>query len=61
MINQKFKRKSISLDDLSVDRAKALADDKSTSISGVLRLIIKDAFEEHQRNYQKRESNRACL
>jgi hypothetical protein len=61
MIIQKFKRKSISLDDASVDRCKVLADDRSTSISGVLRLIIKDAFEEHQRIYHKQEGGRSCL
>ena len=61
MTIQKFKRKSISLDDASVDRCKVLAEDRSTSISGVLRLIIKDAFEEHQRIYQKQESSRSCL
>lgn len=45
MTIQKFKRKSVSLDDTSVDRAKRLAADRCTTVSGILRLLIKDAFD----------------
>ena len=45
MTVNKFKRKSVSLDDASVDRAKRLAADRSTTVSGILRLLIKDAFD----------------
>jgi hypothetical protein len=48
----KFKRKSVSLDDASVDRAKRLAAERSTTVSGMLRLLIKDAFDALQ---QKKE------
>jgi hypothetical protein len=61
MTVQKFKRKSVSLDDASVDRAKVLADEMSTSVSGLLRFIIKDAFDEHRRITETQESNRSCL
>jgi hypothetical protein len=61
MTIQKFKRKSVSLDDASVDRCKILAEVMSTSISGLLRLIIKRAFDEHQRITEKQESNRSCM
>jgi hypothetical protein len=57
MIVQKFKRKSVSLDDVSVDRCKLLAKDLSTSMSGLLRLIIEDAFDEYQRIAGKQKSN----
>jgi hypothetical protein len=52
MTIHKFKRKSVSLDDASVDRAKRLAADRSTTVSGILRLLIKDAFDVLQ---QKKE------
>jgi hypothetical protein len=52
MTVNKFKRKSVSLDDASVDRAKRLAADRSTTVSGILRLLIKDAFDALQ---QKKE------
>jgi hypothetical protein len=61
MTIHKFKRKSVSLDDTSVDRCKILAEEKATSVSGLLRLIIKDAFDEYQRISEKQESNRSCL
>ena len=49
-----FKRKSVSLDDASVDRAKRLAADRSTTVSGILRLLIKDAFDALQ---QKKDTH----
>lgn len=52
-----FKRKSVSLDDVSVDRCKLLAKDLYTSMSGLLRLIIKNAFDEYQRITEKQKSN----
>jgi hypothetical protein len=57
MTVNKFKRKSVSLDDVSVDRCKLLARDLSTSMSGLLRLIIKDAFDEYQRITGEQKSN----
>ena len=41
----RYKRYSINLDDDSHRRFRALADDLSVSMSGLLRMIIKDAFE----------------
>ena len=61
MTIHKFKRRSVSLDDTSVDRCKLLAEEMSTSVSGLLRLIIKRAFDEHQRIPEKQVSNRSCL
>jgi hypothetical protein len=61
MTIHKFKRKSVSLDDASVNRCKILAEEMATSVSGLLRLIIRDAYEEHQRISQNQESNRSCL
>jgi hypothetical protein len=54
MTVNKFKRKSVSLDDASVDRAKRLAADRSTTVSGILRLLIKDAFDALQ---QKKDTH----
>jgi hypothetical protein len=41
----KFKRYSINLDDDSHRRFKAMADDLAVSMSGLLRMMIKDAFQ----------------
>ena len=41
----RYKRYSINLDDDSHRRFKATADDLSVSMSGLLRMMIKDAFE----------------
>jgi predicted transcriptional regulator len=41
----RFKRYSINLDDDSHRRFKAMADHLSVSMSGLLRMMIKDAFE----------------
>jgi hypothetical protein len=57
MTVNKFQRRSVSLDDVSVDRCKLLAKDLSTSMSGLLRLIIKDAFDEYQRIAREQKSN----
>ena len=61
MTTTKFKRRSISLDDTSHDRCKILADDMATSVSGLLRLIIEDAFDEYQRIAGKQIRNRPPL
>jgi hypothetical protein len=45
-MKQRYQRRSINLDDVSHARCKALADDVTLSISGVLRLLIKKAYEE---------------
>jgi hypothetical protein len=54
----RFKRYSINLDDVSHDRCKVLAQDLSTSISGLLRLLVKDAFERQAQILEKQESSR---
>jgi hypothetical protein len=61
MTTSRFKRVSINLDSTSRNKCKILADDQSTSISGVLRLLIKRAFEEHQRVSNSRISSESCI
>lgn len=51
-MNTRFKRYSINLDDDSHRRLKAMADDLFVSMSGLLRLIIKDAFEYQDKREQ---------
>jgi hypothetical protein len=61
MTTTRFKRYSINFDDISHDRCKILAQELSTSISGLLRLLVKDAFEDHKHIYEKQESSQSCL
>jgi hypothetical protein len=57
-MTSRFTRRSISLDDASHDRCKELADNLAISVSGLLRIIIKQAYEQHLRRTQN--SDRAC-
>jgi hypothetical protein len=57
----RFKRHSINLDDVSHNRCKILAQALSTSISGLLRLLVKDAFERQPQILEKQESRRFRL
>jgi hypothetical protein len=57
----RFKRHSINLDDISHNRCKLLAQDLSTSISGLLRLLVKNAYEDHRHTLEKQESDQSCL
>jgi len=61
MTTTRFKRYSINFDDISHDRCKVLAQGLSTSISGLLRLLVKDAFEDHKHICEKQESSQSCL
>ena len=49
MIRPKFIRCSISLDTATRDRAKILAAEMASSVSAVIRSLVRDAFEQHQR------------
>jgi hypothetical protein len=44
-MTERYKRHSINLDDQSHANCKALADDMGVSISGMIRILIKQAFE----------------
>jgi hypothetical protein len=59
-MNSRFTRRSVNLDDASHNRCKQLADDMATSISGLLRIIIKEAYEE-QIISKKQDSSQSCL
>ena len=61
MTTTRFRRYSINFDDISHDRCKVLAQELSTSISGLLRLLVKDAFEDHKHIREKQESSQSCL
>jgi len=45
----RYKRVSISLDRNSHEHCKVLANEWATSVSGLLRILIIDAYEKHQR------------
>jgi antitoxin component of RelBE/YafQ-DinJ toxin-antitoxin module len=49
----KFRRVSISLDDISKNRAATLADEMSCTISGVVRLLLKKEYEKVVRSAEK--------
>jgi hypothetical protein len=44
----RYKRYSISLDQSSHERCRVLADERATSISGLLRILIMDAYEKRK-------------
>ena len=56
----RYKRRSINLDDRSYSRCKELARGMSISISGLLRIIIKDVYEQH-RFVETQDSSQSCL
>jgi hypothetical protein len=56
MTMTKYHRYSISLDRGSHDRCKVLASERTTSVSGLLRILIKDAYEQHQTVRRKEDS-----
>jgi hypothetical protein len=51
-----YRQVSVSFDDQTVHRLKVLADERSLGMSGVLRSMVKEAFEELQ--VQKKELSR---
>jgi hypothetical protein len=57
----RFKRHSINLDDISHDRCKILAQELSTSISGLLRLLVRNAYESQRHIFEKQESSQTCV
>ena len=48
MKQNRYRRYSINLDDDSHTRCKAMADNMALSISGMLRILIREAFEDRQ-------------
>jgi hypothetical protein len=57
----RYKRYSINLDDESRDQCGLLADNLTVSMSGLIRMLIRDAFEEPQINSEKQDNSRPCL
>jgi hypothetical protein len=60
MGTNRYTRRSINLDDASHNRCKELADDLAISVSGLLRIIIKEAYEE-QIIARKQDASQSCL
>ena len=59
-MTNRYTRRSINLDDTSHNRCKELADSMAISVSGLLRIIIKDAYE-HQIISKKQDASQSCL
>ena len=57
----RYKRYSINLDDESRDQCGLLADNLTVSMSGLIRMLIRNAFEERQTNCGKQDNSRSCL
>ena len=57
----RYKRYSINLDDNSRDQCGILASYLTVSMSGLIRMLIRDAFEERQINCGKQDASRSCL
>jgi hypothetical protein len=58
MPDHRFKRYSISLDLNNHDRCKVLAEERATTVSGLLRLLIREAYEQHGSMAKGREEIR---
>jgi hypothetical protein len=59
-MGNRFTRRSINLDDASHNRCKELAEDMAISVSGLLRIIIKEAYEE-QIISKKQDASQSCM
>jgi predicted DNA-binding ribbon-helix-helix protein len=61
MTNRRYKRRSINLDDVSYNRCKEIADSMKVSVSAVLRLLIKEIYEQHEAHLaqEKRDADQA--
>jgi hypothetical protein len=58
----RYKRYSINLDDEGRDQCGLLADNLTISMSGLIRILIRNAFEERQtNNCGKQDNSRSCL
>ena len=56
MNNHRYNRVSISLDRTSHQRCKVLADERTTSVSGLIRILINDAFRQRLQQSQDDKS-----
>lgn len=54
----RYKRYSISLDRGSHERCRVLADARTTSVSGLIRILIMDAYEKHDGTLATAEKSR---
>jgi hypothetical protein len=57
----RYKRYSINLDEESRDQCELLADNLTVSMSGLIRMLIRNAFDECQSNCEKQDSSQSCL
>ena len=57
----RYKRYSINLDDQTRDQCGLLADNLTVSMSGLIRMLIRNAFEERHTNCGKQDNRRFCL
>jgi hypothetical protein len=60
MTASKYKKRSINVDHETITRCKALADDWAVSVSVLIRLLIRDAYEKHQEKLLKQDNSRSC-
>jgi hypothetical protein len=56
-----YKRYSINLDDESRDQCGLLAANLTVSMSGLIRMLIRHAFEERRTNCEKQDDSRSCM
>jgi hypothetical protein len=61
MTTSKYKKRSINVDHETITRCKALADDWAVSISVLIRLLIRDAYEKHLDKQSKQDSSRSRI
>ena len=52
-MTKKFKRFSVSLDDASHDKCKFLADEMATTVSGVLQILVKYAYDNQKHIFEE--------
>jgi hypothetical protein len=58
MMISKFKRHSINLDDQAYTQCGILAANLALSLSGVIRILIRNAFEASQEGFMKQDDSR---
>jgi hypothetical protein len=61
MTINRFKRHSINLDDQSHTQCGILAANLALSMSGVIRLLIRNAFATSQHNFEKQDNSRSSI
>jgi hypothetical protein len=59
MTTSKYKKRSINVDHETIARCRSLADDWAVSVSVLIRLLIREAYEKHQAKLSGQDTSRS--